>query len=226
MNASNNQKIAAIIPALNEEAYVANVLKVILDSGYFREIILVDDGSTDKTWKIGRDLGVKVVRLKKIGGKSNAVRQGLKKTKADIIALFDADLIGLTKSHISTLLESVISGKYDMCVGIRGRMYGLPKLIASIDSHLAIGGERVLKRGIIETLPESLTKEYALESALNCFCKKNNFSVKQVMLKNLDHVSKEKKWGWRKGFIKRIKMTGQIIKTRIKFLFISIRKLR
>lgn len=226
MNALTNKTIAAIIPALNEEAYVADVLKVLLSSKYFKKIILVDDGSEDKTAEVAKELGVKVVKLSKIGGsgKGNAIRQGLKETDADIIALFDADLIGLKKSHIAELVEPVLKGEASMSVGIRDRLAGLPSFIANIDHYLAIGGERVMDRPVLEMLPEKWTNGYALESALNYFCGINNLSVKHILLKGLNHVTKEKKWGIIRGFVKRIKMTGQIIKARIKFLFFSISK--
>ena len=56
------EKVAAIVPALNEEASVGEVLRVLLNSKFIDQVILVDDGSTDKTGEIGEHLGVKVVK--------------------------------------------------------------------------------------------------------------------------------------------------------------------
>ena len=52
-----NKKIAAIVPALNEEANVERVLRVLLSSKDINQVILVDDGSTDKTTEVSRKAG-------------------------------------------------------------------------------------------------------------------------------------------------------------------------
>lgn len=80
-------KVAAIVPALNEEKNIGRVLKVLIESKDLNEVIVVDDGSTDNTSGISREMGAKVIRLEKIGGsgKANAMKEGIKNTDADII---------------------------------------------------------------------------------------------------------------------------------------------
>lgn len=211
----SNKKIAAIVPALNEERNVGRVLKILLDSKLFDEVILVDDGSKDKTSQVGNDLGAKVVKLVQNKGKGNAMREGLKATDAQIIAFFDADLIGLSKEHIFSIINPVLNGEAEMCVGIRKRLLGLPKIIAKIDPLAAIGGERVIKRSLLENIPEKFMQGFAVETALNYYCFSRKLPVKYVTLNKLDMVIKEKKWGFWKGFIGRIKMIFQIIKIRL-----------
>ena len=207
-------KIAAVVPALDEEKNISGVLKVLLDSKDLDEVIVVDDGSADKTAEISRLSGARVISLPKKGGsgKANAMKQGIKNTDADVISFFDADLVGLTKEHISSIVRPIMAGKADMVVGVRGRWGGLPKMIAKIFPLLAIGGERAVKRHILENLPEEFMHGYSVEIGLNFYCRRKNIPVVYADLKGLTMVVKEKKWGLWKGFAGRVKMTMQIIK--------------
>ncbi len=217
----HNQKVAAVVPALNEETTVGDVLKVLLSHENLTDIILVDDGSTDKTAEIGEELGVKVLKLIKNSGKGNAMRQGVLATEADIIIFLDADLIGLTREHISLLIDPLLENGIDMCIGVRERIFGLPKFFAKMDFITAIGGERAVKRNIFLDIPEKLMQGFAVETALNYFCFKNNRKVSYAQLENINVVIKEKKWGFWKGFSNRIKMIFEIIKIRIKLYLIK-----
>ena len=80
-------KVAVIIPALNEEKTIKSVIKPCLESELIDEIIVVSDGSTDKTVEVARDTGVKVIELKENIGKAGALITGVKNTDADILLL-------------------------------------------------------------------------------------------------------------------------------------------
>ena len=105
------EKIVAIIPALNEEATIARVIKVLSDSKRFDEIIVVDGASEDNTAKISEAMGAKVIRETGREGKGAAMKKGLESTDAGIVIFFDADLVGLTKEHIFQLVDPVLGRK-------------------------------------------------------------------------------------------------------------------
>jgi glycosyltransferase involved in cell wall biosynthesis len=215
-------KVAAIVPAYNEERTIANVLKALLaakKNKIIDEIIVVSSGSTDKTAEISKSFGVKVIDSKKRKGKAAAMREGVEATKAKIIVFVDGDLIGLTPEHISELVWPVLENKADMVVGIRDRIGETPIFLLKIDPLLAFGGERALKRSIFENLPEKFSQGFGIETALNYYCKVNKLLVKYVKLKGLKMVVKERKMGLVKGFWERIKMMSQMIQTRIQILF-------
>jgi len=218
----NNVRVAAIVPALNEEANVGNVLKVLLESKDLDEVILVDDGSRDKTAEIGERLGAKVIRLPKKGGsgKGNAMKEGVKNTNADIIVFFDADLKNLSQEHVSLLVKPLLNKKAVMCVGIRERRgWGkISEFFIRINPLSAIAGERAIKRYIFEAIPVDFIQGFMVETALNYYCKINKLPVRYIWLKNLRMVIKEKKWGLFKGFSGRIKMFWQLLKIRILIL--------
>jgi len=213
------KKIAAIVPALNEEKNIANVLRVLLNSKQLDEVIVVDDGSEDKTAEISRKMGAKVISLPKKGGsgKANAMREGVKRTDAEILVFFDADLIGLCEKHISLLIEPVLKNEAMMCVAIRERKWWgkISKFMIKIDPLSAIAGERAMKRFVFESIPPRFLKAFEVETALNYYCLIKKLPVRYVWLRGLDIIIKEKKWGFWRGFFSRIKMFWQLFWIRI-----------
>ena len=217
-------RVAAIVPALNEEDNVANVLRVLLKSKYIDEIILVDDGSTDRTAEIGREMGVKVISLPKRGGsgKANAMNEGVKNTDAEIIVFFDADLKNLSPEHVLSLVEPVLKKEAAMCVGIRERRGAgkIAEFLIKLDPLTAVAGERAMERRVFEGIPMNLVKGFMIETALNYYCLVNKLKVRYVRLKGLSITIKEKKWGVLKGFLNRLKMFLELLKAR----FIILRR--
>jgi len=214
----NFKKVAAIVPAYNEEKTIGDVLKTLKLAKELDEIIVVSDGSTDKTAQISKSLGVRVLEGPERAGKGMAMKKGVKSTDANVIAFFDADLIGLSPEHVSQLVQPILKGEAEMVVGIRDRIGETPLFLLKIDPLLAFGGERAMKREIFENLPERFSRGFEIETALNFYCQVNKIKVKYVKLKGLKMIIKEKKYGLIKGFWERLKMEEEMIKIRISLL--------
>jgi len=215
-------KTTAIVPALNEEKNIARVLEPLLNAPEINEVLVVDGGSTDQTVAISRKMGARVLEVPHCQGKAEAMEAGVKATDAEVVLFFDADLIGLNQEHISALLKPIFNNQAVMCVGIRERWGGLPKLFIKIDPLLAIGGERAMKRFVFEKVPVEFKHGFAIETGLNYYCRANKLPVAYVLLKGLTMVVKEKKWGFWTGLKARLLMNWQIIKVR--FLILKTRK--
>ena len=84
--------ISLVIPAYNEEAYIGACIDSVLANapGKFREIVVVDNASTDRTAEIAREKGVRVVREER-KGLTRARQAGLEHTQGEFIAFIDAD---------------------------------------------------------------------------------------------------------------------------------------
>jgi glycosyltransferase involved in cell wall biosynthesis len=90
------KKISIVIPALNEEKGIGPVLREIPiclmeEMGYETEILVIDNGSTDRTPHIAREHGATVI-IQPIRGYGNAYKAGFANASGDIIATGDADL--------------------------------------------------------------------------------------------------------------------------------------
>jgi glycosyltransferase involved in cell wall biosynthesis len=90
------KKITVVIPALNEEQGIGSVLKEIpikalLSMGYETEVMVIDNGSKDKTPHIARQHGATVI-VQPVRGYGNAYKAGFANASGDIIATGDADL--------------------------------------------------------------------------------------------------------------------------------------
>lgn len=115
-------KLSIIIPVFNEEATIGEIIRrVILEKipQVSKEIIVVDDGSTDKTGKILK--GIKNVRIfshEKNQGKGAAVKTGIKNSKGDYIIIQDADLEYHPK-YINKLLKPIFNEKARVVYGTR-----------------------------------------------------------------------------------------------------------
>jgi cellulose synthase/poly-beta-1,6-N-acetylglucosamine synthase-like glycosyltransferase len=98
-------KVSVLIPAYNEEKNIKKCLESVKNINYPKnllEIIVVDDGSTDKTYEIAKKEGVKVYKIKH-SGKAKALNFGIEKCSGEYILILDADTI----IHKDFILEAL-----------------------------------------------------------------------------------------------------------------------
>ncbi len=115
-----NKKIYIILPAYNEEKVITEVITEIQKVGY-QNIILVDDGSSDQTFKVAKKTGVLVFRHKINRGKGATTKTGIEASKllsADIIVTMDADGQH-NPQDIIKLIKPLIENKCDVVLGSR-----------------------------------------------------------------------------------------------------------
>ena len=105
-------KISAIIPAYNEEKFIAKVIKMVKKSGYVDEIIVVDNNSSDDTNRIAKENGAKTVFCKK-QGKGYAMEKGIRTAKGDILIFLDGDICNYKDDFIHLLLQPILNGEAD-----------------------------------------------------------------------------------------------------------------
>jgi glycosyltransferase involved in cell wall biosynthesis len=117
-------KISILIPAYNEQATIIEVLEQVARQSivdYELEIIIIDDGSKDKTVELVEsrpDLYTKLIKQAKNGGKGAAVKAGLKEATGDYILFQDADLEYDPADYIKLFLP-VTRFKADLVMGSR-----------------------------------------------------------------------------------------------------------
>jgi glycosyltransferase involved in cell wall biosynthesis len=122
-------KLSIIVPVFNEETTIEVVLRNLLSISFpfDVEIIVVDDGSTDRTKEliasVNRDNIFKVHSSLINLGKGAAVRFGLEYVSGDYVIIQDADL-ELDPEDINKLLEPVIAGRVDVVYGSRFKSRG------------------------------------------------------------------------------------------------------
>jgi glycosyltransferase involved in cell wall biosynthesis len=115
-------KVSFIVPARDEAATIGEVLERVAALPLEKQIIVVDDGSTDGTrkvaerWAAGRE-GVTIVS-KPAGGKGSAVRAGIEHVEGEIVVVQDADL-EYDPGDVPALIEPIERGLADVVFGSR-----------------------------------------------------------------------------------------------------------
>ena len=119
----NKYLVSVVIPVYNEEKSIKKLLKKVNSlKNIKKEIIVVNDGSTDQSYKLMKseckNLFDKLVSYKNNMGKGFACRQGIKKARGDIIIIQDADL-EYNPNNFSRLIKPIINKKYKVVYGSR-----------------------------------------------------------------------------------------------------------
>ena len=120
---SSGGVLAVIVPAFNEEQTIGRVLRRILLQPCVQQVVLVDDGSTDRTLEIAREFtrdARVIVRLHRINrGKGAAIRTGLGLVTAPIVIIQDADM-EYDPTEYGAMIEPILTGRADVVYGVRG----------------------------------------------------------------------------------------------------------
>ena len=111
-------RIALLIPALNEEASIGHVLSS-LPAGLFSQVVVVDNGSTDRTAEVAQAHGASVIREPRRGyGRACLAGLAALDPNSDIVVFMDADASDVPE-EAGLLLEPIISGAADLVIGSR-----------------------------------------------------------------------------------------------------------
>lgn len=204
------KKVSVIIPAFNEAATIVEIVTTAFTSAMVDEVILVDDGSADSTGLLAADCGAQVIRLPENKGKGNALAVGLAAATNEIVLFLDADLVGITPQHIADLVLPVLNNEVKMTVG----KFHSGEFWTTLSQHITpfLSGQRAIRKDAIQGFKNMEQLGFGVETALTLFFRKNQLPMKTVLLRNLRHVVKERKFGFFKGFYLRLKMYWQIIR--------------
>ena len=115
---SNRPKVTIIILEYNKEVGITDVIDQLKEVSEDYEILVIDDGSTDNTYKLAAKTGVKVIRHPYNKGYGAALKTGIRNAKTDVV-LF----MGVDGQHQPLNIKKIIQyvGEYDRVVGTRAK---------------------------------------------------------------------------------------------------------
>ena len=123
--------LSIVIPLYNEDESLpelaAWIERVVQANNYSYEIIMIDDGSTDDSWKVIENLratndNIKGIKFQRNYGKSAALNEGFKAAKGDVVITMDADMQD-SPDEIPELRNMIIHERFDMVSGWKKKRY-------------------------------------------------------------------------------------------------------
>ena len=218
-------KLSLLMAAYNEEATLRRcaerVLAVPLPEGLVREIVLVDDGSTDATWEIAQRLAarhpeIRIFNQPRNMGKGAAVRRAIKEMTGDIALFQDADL-EYDPNDYGRLLKPILDGKADAVFGSRFTgeerkiLYywhsvgnRLLTLLSNMLNDINLTDMETCYKAFIAECLRSVPLEsnrFGIEPEITAKAARNRFRIYEVpILYNGRTYEEGKKINWRDGF--------------------------
>jgi glycosyltransferase involved in cell wall biosynthesis len=200
--------VSIVIPAYNEELGIVEsvngVREVMAGSHFDYEIIVVDDGSTDKTSELVRSTGARVVRHEENRGYGAGLKTGIQAAKGDWIVITDADST-YPADRIPDLLRD--AGEYDMVVGARvGGAAKIPLIrrpakwvLAQVANYLAEtkipdynSGLRVFRKDLALKFFKILPQGFSFTTTITLCSLTHGFRVKYIPIEYFVRKGKSK----------------------------------
>jgi len=189
-------KIAALIPAFNEEDYIAQTIRAVASLDSVDEILVIDDGSSDNTSVLAQKTA-KVLRLTSNQGKGAALNHGLKEVRADIYLLLDADLG--SSAHLAwELVEPILHDQADMTIARFDIQHSAPqarmgfgsvrkmaslgvRLLTGTKVHSPLSGQRAIRVAVLDAVGDFF-EGFGVEVALTVGALHHGFRLLEVPL--------------------------------------------
>lgn len=211
-------KISIIIPVYNEYKYLPTLLEKVKKTQYNKEIIIVDDCSTDGTWEwLENNCNyAKIVRHEKNEGKGAAIRTGLNLAEGDIIIIQDADL-EYDPENYPSLIEPIVEAKANVVYGSRNilknekysKLYYFGVVFLTQITNLLYNsrisdmetGYKVFKKNVIKNI-KLKAKKFDFEPEITAKILRKGYKIYEVPITYKPRKREEgKKLGIRDGII-------------------------
>lgn len=193
---NKNNSFSVVIPARNEEFYIEKCLKSLVEQDYTGEyeIIVVDNGSTDRTRSIAENFKVKFLRENK-KGISNALIKGCNEASGEILVFTDADTI-VPKNWLSTFDKIFTS---DAAIVAAGGLYEF------YDTRFLA---QVIFNKILKPLSTLVFKYFIFPNFNSLPCA--NLAVKKSIYKKVGGFNSQIRWGQEIDLVRRLSSEGKI----------------
>jgi glycosyltransferase involved in cell wall biosynthesis len=213
------ENIGIVVPAWNEERDINLVLDTLGPIEWLKQIIVVDDGSTDNTLQVAQEYAdkfacMRVISLPQNQGKASAMLAGMQAlpSEVDTVVFLDADLSGLTEDHLKLLIDPIKTNQCEMSVAIFKDGYWRTDLSQRFAPNL--NGQRCLPRETAERALVPLANSgYGVEIGLTLHARRENWRIQYIDWPGMSHDIKEHKLGQLEGYRVRVIMYRQILAT-------------
>ncbi|WHH59910.1 glycosyltransferase family 2 protein [Petroclostridium sp. X23] len=211
------KKISVIIPAYNEEDNIKDTIEAVLTLKNIHELVVVDDGSSDRTWQIAEESGALVIKSLKNLGKGTALKKGLYVCTGDIIVFLDAD-VGDSAAEVAKIIKPVENDECDVCIARFGKAskkggFGIVKFISRYGAKMLSGkyvesilsGQRAFKSEVLDNI--HIGAGFGAEVGMTIDILQKGYSVMECEV-NMKHHETGRDL---KGFIHRGRQAAHII---------------
>lgn len=213
------ENVSVIIPAYNEQHRILNTLKGLRGIAGIKEIIVVDDGSTDSTYQLLKKTpDITLIRNEKNKGKGNAVKRALSYVSSSFVALLDADLCE-SASEVERLMDFIKPEEKKIIIGrlpapAKKGGFGLVRRVSgsgfyaltSRKADTLLSGQRILPLDFLKSV--DLPDGFGLEFKITLEGVRQGFELLEVPV-NMRHRETGRDL---KGFIHRGRQCADIIK--------------
>jgi glycosyltransferase involved in cell wall biosynthesis len=207
-----------IVCAYNEEKYLSGVLDALLTTPAVHEIIVVDDGSQDRTTEILRQYGqgekVRPIFLSPNRGKGYAMAEGAAAARGDVLLFVDADLVNWNADYADKVLSPILDGQADMVIGYP-QLENDPWDAADVFHYQRwLSGERALWRADLMPILSILRpSRFGVETLINMHYRTQHQPIRFVRLDGLHHVIKFEKSSHAEAWKEYVREVRQILRT-------------
>jgi len=187
-------KIAILIPCLNEEQAIAEVVRAFQSELPAAEIVVMDNASTDRTAQVAASVGARVL-FEARRGKGHALQSLFERVEADVYVMVDGDNT-YPADKVKALLAPVLANEADMSIGSRllsasrrgfkaanwfGNIFFQNVINIVFGTHLTdiLSGYRAMNRKLVESLP-LFSPGFEIEAEITIKSLQRGFRLKEI----------------------------------------------
>lgn len=183
--------VTVVVPAFNEEKTITDTIQALKKRPEVNKILVVNDGSSDRTSALARKEGVEVLDLIPNRGKGGAMNAALEHINSDIIAFVDGDL-GDAAGEVSKILTPVLAGKTDLCIAafppptkkggfglVKGTAARAIRRAGNLESTAPLSGQRAMTREVLLAVTP-FREGYGVELGMTLRTLQKGFRIMEV----------------------------------------------